>query len=146
MEAIINDLKSAYEKLNSEIAKAEKKTAELNVLIEKENAKLSDIVSRETALKAQENKYKTFDSAEVMVKSANDLRASVNSEKAEINARASELAKKSLDVEEKQKHLDQMIGIYKNKQEKCDAYKAQLEKDRAEMKQSIIAELQKGLK
>jgi len=146
MESIINDLKSALEKMNAEAVKAEKKTAELNELIGKANIKLADIVSRETSLKTREEKLKDIqnvaDAKEAVAKSRSEL----NADKQDLANANKSLQEAEAKIEAKDKELTQIIAIYKQKTANCDAYKAKLEKEKAEMKANILEELKKGLK
>ena len=146
MESIINDLKSALSKMNAEVVKAEKKTAELNDLIEKALVKQADLSERSNALNAREEKLKDIQNVADAKEAVNASRVEVNADKAALANANKSLQEAQAKIEAKDKELTQIIAIYKQKTANCDAYKAQLEADRVAMKANILEELKKGLK
>jgi hypothetical protein len=146
MESIINDLKSALEKMNAEAVKAEKRNAELNDLISKANVKIADLTARENALNVREEKLKDIQNVADAKIAVAQSRADVNADKAAIANANKALQEAQAKIEAKDKELTQIIAIYKQKTANCDAYKAQLEADRQAMKANILEELKKGLK
>jgi chromosome segregation ATPase len=146
MDAILNDLNSAYVKLKELLSVEEKKKSELEQLVSDAKIKASKLSDRENAIAVKEAKYKEFDAVQVMRDGVSADRQALNAEKKIVNDTSANLQAKLAEVALRQSDLDTRIAIFKQKNANCDAMKSQLEKDRAEMKQSIIAELQKGLK
>ena len=146
MEEIINDLKSAYDKLNVEVVKAEAKSKELDVKLNALKEKEAKIVSRETSVLASEEKLKDIQNVADAKEAVSKSRVELNAEKQALAEANKALSASKATIEAKEKELAQFIGIYKQKTAYCDAYKTQLEADRAKMKESILEELKKGLK
>jgi hypothetical protein len=146
MEAILKDLNEAYVKLNDVIKAEAKKSADLDKLIADAKLEASKLLERESALSVKEAKYKEFENVQVMRDGVSKDRSILNAGKKALSDGQDNLSARLADLDIKQKELDNFIAIFKQKNINCDKMKAELDKDRAEMKQSIIAELQKGLK
>ena len=146
MDAILKDLNSAYVKMNEQIALLDKRNAEAKVIVEKENEKLALLKKREDVIAEKEAKYKEFDNVQLMRDGVSKDRVAVNADRNVLSDKERELNNLKIALDKKQSELDNFISIFKQKNENCDKMKAQLDKDRAEMKQNILAELQKGLK
>ena len=145
MDAIINDLKSAIDKLNVKTALADKRAAEAVAASKKYEVKAADLATREITVSEKEQKYRGFDNIEAAKESINKARAEVNSAKAEIVKEKAALVEAQANLAKDKKDIEEKIALYRKKNENCDKMAAKLELDRKDLEKNIIAQFTKSL-
>lgn len=145
MESIINDLKSALDKLNEKIKSAEKRAFEFSEKSKKYDSLLSSLGDREKVVSIKEEKYKAFDNVESARASINAARALIAKEKESVSKDKQALDKQKESMDNERKALDEQKTLFRKKNEACDKSLAQLEQERKSLEKKIIEQFTKNI-
>ncbi len=145
MEKIISDLNVALSNMENKAKEFAVKSAELDMFIADYKKKNKELKDREDFLLDKEALHAELDSLVDMKKDIKTEKVAIAKERSAI-----EVAKKDIDVSKllivaDRKKLDELIAIYRNKLNDCNAKIKQLDDDRKNLEKSVIEELTKKL-
>lgn len=146
MDAILNELKSAHNKLQMLVVQNEKKQVELSKHIEVEKSKLNKLNALESELEVKKSKYARYDSLEAMKDSLDKDKASIKVSREIFAKDVAMLADDRKKLEAEKLEVSSLKALFLKKNANCDAYKASLDEEKKSLKESILNEIKKGLK